>query len=1023
VVVVGPATDHDSAVTLLRAQLLGPFAIYLGDKSTGPWPRLSSKRLLALLFLSPRRRIPREVACDILFGDFTPRAASSALYNAVSSARGVLAALGEPAAAVLGTDRTDIFISPAAAIEVDLDVHEQAIAVALGMGPGPGRDHALVTALAEQGVLLEDELYADWSVRRRDALELSRQAARVALARDRSMGYGCSGAEDVIQAWEAVFSHDPASEEAAAALMGAYAAQGQRQLAARAYHRCRAGLEDLGLEPSSGLERAYRSAKEGAVGFVPPRSAHAPQLPSNLPIPLSSFIGRATEQEEVSSLVVSSALVTITGPGGSGKTRLAIATAAGLLGEGTVGVSFVELGPVAEKAQVPAAVADALGVREQASRPLGEVLADALSGQDLLVVIDNCEHVIDAAAELVEMLNRKCPRLRLLATSREPLRAEGEHVYRLGPLSLPSTDARSLKDLDGSDAVQLFAERARAHDSKFCLEDSTAALVALVCRRLDGVPLAIELAAARLASISVAHLEQRLDQRFRLLTGGPRTALPRQRTLQATIDWSFDLLAAPEQAVLSRLSVFSGSFELEGAEAVCSSPTVAAADVAGLLGSLVDKSLVTAERSSGSLRYSLLETIRQYGTERLFVSEGEVALHRTRAAHAQFYLDYAERAEPGLLGSGQAYWFKRTDLEWDNLRAAMAYLLAEPGRTEDVLRMGAALDFFLWTRCHRYGIDAVRAALARPDPVPAAVRAKALCRVGEALASSLGWDSQVERRASWVLLIEGRELSRSLGCQALTSKASSMLGWVGESLGEHDEAVRSAEEALEIGRNLSDPWLIGHALAAMGIVTNAPSEKRALWQEALGHLRRAGDLAATGVCLVLVALLELEHEQVVTAADLFEEAIAMAEQIGAPQLLYWSWGALAEARVLQGKFEDAAICCHRALVGLRRLGLRDLAASHLIDVACCASRLGKPREAAQLAGAYDVMYSPYLRQAGTPGRSNRFERLTLIEDKLREDNRGYLRQLLGDNEFERNYSGGGRLTFDEAVDMALRAIQ
>ncbi len=228
-----------------------------GQKAAGPWPRLRSKRILALVFLSPKRRISRELACEALFGDLAPRSASSALYNALSSARGVLAALGQPATAVLGTDRADIYISPTAAIEVDLNLHEQAIAAALQMTPGAGRDEALAIALSEERALLEDELYADWSVRRRDRLELSRQAARVALARDRSTGYGASGPESVMEAWEAVFSHDPASEEAATALMGAYASQGQRQSAVRTYDRCRAGLEDLGLEPSPALERAY----------------------------------------------------------------------------------------------------------------------------------------------------------------------------------------------------------------------------------------------------------------------------------------------------------------------------------------------------------------------------------------------------------------------------------------------------------------------------------------------------------------------------------------------------------------------------------------------------------------------------------------------------------------------------------------------------------------------------------------------------------------------------------------------
>ena len=1017
--VAGLAKEHDSTEPLVRVQLLGRFAIYLGDKSAGPWPRLSARRLLALVFLSPQRFISREVACDTLFRDLDSRAASGALYNAVSSARNVLTALGEPAAAVLRADRAGIFIPPTAAVEVDLDLHEHALGAALQMEPGVTRDEALASALSEQGILLEDELYADWSVRRRDALELSRQGARVGLARDRSLGYGWSGPEAVIEAWEAVFSHDPASEEAAAALVSAYASRGERQLAVRTFNRCRAGLEELGLEPSPALARAYRSATQETGDLVWPASDHAPHLSTKLPTPPSSFIGRKTEQAEVSSLVTSSALVTVTGPGGSGKTRLAIAVAAGLLAEGHVGASLVELAPIADQAQVPAALAAALGVREQANRPLSDVLADALSGQDLLVVMDNCEHVIDAAAELAVMLNRKCPRLRVLATSREPLGIEGEHVYRLGPLSLPSAEAGSVRGLEGSEAVLLFAERARAHDSTFCLEDSTAALVALICRRLDGIPLALELAAARVASMSLAHLEERLAQGFGLLTGGPRTALPRQRTLQATIDWSFELLSPPEQAVLSRLSVFSGSFELDGAEAVCATETVASSDIAGLLGSLVDKSLVIAERSLGSVRYSLLETIRQYGMERLLASAGEAEWRRSRAAHANFYLSLSERAAPELRGRDQGRWLRRLDLDWDNLRAAVGYFLAEPGRTREVLRMGAALYYFFWTRCQRYGMDAVRSALARPDPVPAADRARAICLLGVAWASSLGWDSEKERRIASAWQHEGLELARDVGDQVLTSYVLVSIAWVSESLGEHAEASKFAEEGFEMARRLGDPWLVGAALGALGTVATKPEEKRAFWEDGATYLRRVGDLALCSVCLSSRAVLELEEEHFDQAAALLAEAIELCEAISAPLHLCWAWGALGEARLLEEKYEDAAVCSVKALMGFRRLGLRDLAVSRLIDVACSASHLGKPAEATRLAGAYEGMHSPYLRQAGIPGRSNRFQKLSLIEEKLRAGNCEYLRQVLGNDDFGRNYSAGWRLTFDEAVDLAL----
>ncbi len=648
----GPPGEDDQAGLALCARMLGPFAIYRGDNVAGPWPRLSAKRLLALVLLSPKRRIAREVASEVLFPDLAPLSAANALYNALSSARTVLSAFGAPA--ILVANRTDIYISPAAPLSVDLELHERCIQAALAMPPGTDRDAALTQALSEQGTLLEDEPYADWSLRRRESLELARQEARVGLARDRSMGLGRSEAKSVIEAWEAVFSHDLASEEAAVALMSAYASQGQRQLTARTYNRCRAGLDELGLEPSSALERAYQHAKDEVLDLAWARSVPAAGVTSNLPAPLSSFIGREREQAEACSLLRSSSLVTVTGPGGSGKTRLALEVAAQLVAEAPLEASFVELAPVAEAAHVAAAFAVALGVREQVSRPLGDVLAEALSGQDLLVVMDNCEHVIGGAAELAELLNRRCPRLKLLATAREPLSIESEHVYRLGPMSLPPAGAASVQDLGGSDAVQLFVERARAHDSTFVLEEPTAELVASVCRRLDGIPLAIELAAARLASMSLAHLDHRLDQRFRLLTGGPRTALPRQRTLQATVDWSFELLAPPERDVLNRLSVFSGGFELEAAEAVCCGEALPITDVADALGSLVNKSLVIAQRSSGSLRYSLLETIRQYGGERLLGAGGQAELHRARAAHAQFYLQFAERAAPSCSGRSKA---------------------------------------------------------------------------------------------------------------------------------------------------------------------------------------------------------------------------------------------------------------------------------------------------------------------------------------------------------------------------------
>ena len=367
------ATDGSAPTTagpLVQVQLLGSFAISVEAKSAGPWTRHSAKRLLELVFLSPKRRIAREVASDTLFPDLPPRAATNAMYNALSAARAALADVGGPATGVLRTDRTHIYIPDDAPVVVDLELHERALSAALGMPPGEGRDAALVEVLSEERVLLEDERYSDWALRPRESLELARQEARLALARGRSLGLGQSGREDVIEAWESYAGHDPASEEAAAALMSAYAVQGRRHLLARAYRRCCDGLEELGLKPSAALEQAYQATSQELTLLATPYAADVVEPTSNLPTYLSSFVGRETEQVEVGSLVRSWRLVTVTGAGGSGKTRLAVEVAARLAEERTGGTFFVDLAPVSEPGQVPAALASATGVLEQPGRPL-----------------------------------------------------------------------------------------------------------------------------------------------------------------------------------------------------------------------------------------------------------------------------------------------------------------------------------------------------------------------------------------------------------------------------------------------------------------------------------------------------------------------------------------------------------------------------------------------------------------------------------------------------------------------------
>ncbi len=926
---------------VVQVQLLGSFVMSLGEKTAGPWPRTSAKRLVALVLLSPRRRISKEVASDTLFRDLAPRAATNALYNALSAARAVLAGLGGTAAGILCTDRTHIYIPDDAPVEIDLELHESALRAALGMAPGDGRDATLVDVLREERVLLEDEAYSDWVLRRHESLELARQEARLALARDRSAGFGRPGPEAVIFAWEKYAAHDPASEEAAAALMSAFAAQGQRHLVARAYRRCCDALEEVGLKPSVALERAYQTTTQEVALLATSYSADVIEPASNLPTFLSSFVGR--EDRAGRGRLAGAVLAPGDGDRGRGVGEDPPGRGSGRSdGRGTHRRHlFRRPGPRLGAGPGAGGPGDRhRGARAaRATAPKGPRRGSRRTGPPHRHGQLRARHW--RRRRTGRGAQRSCPQLRLLATSRQPLGIGGEHVYRLGPLSLPAEDARSLKDLDGSDAVKLFVERARSDDSTFFLDEPVAGLVGSICRTLDGIPLALELAAARVPGMSLADLDQRLDRRFRLLTGGSRTSLPRQRTLLATFDWSFELLSPAEQVVLMGLSVFSGSFELEAAEAVCSSEAVSAGDVADLVGSLVGKSLVVAQRSSGSLRYSLLETVRQYGVEQLVAAGGEAALGRARSAHGEYYLQLAERSEPMILGADQAHWRKKLGLDWDNLRAALGYFLSQPGRSEEVLRM-TSLVFFFWRET--YALDAARSALARADPVPDEVRAKALCRVGcqvfytgFSLVRSEAWS-----QAGTAMMKEGLEMSRRLGDEGLAAEVLANLSQAAEWTGDRVGAVRYAQEALETGRSLGDHRLIGNALGALGLAVPGRAEKKRLLAQAVAHQRRAGDLSGCSWWLINLAVLELADENSQAAAELLEEDLAICRELDLPVDLTMACRVLADITLFEGRFEEAANWLREALILYAPPGPTGLGCCRLSQCGLLRGTGGKP---------------------------------------------------------------------------------
>jgi predicted ATPase/class 3 adenylate cyclase len=520
---------------------------------------------------------------------------------------------------------------------------------------------------------------------------------------------------------------------------------------------------------------------------------------TNLPIQLTSFIGREAEIRDVRNLLSTARLVTLLGTGGIGKTRLSLQVAAEMTEEFPDGVWLVELASLTEPGLVSKAVASELGVADEPGRPLTETLADYLRSKTLLLILDNCEHLIAACASLAGALVRACPGVKILASSREPLNIPEERPWRIpsllppDPDRLPTREAELIAAVASSDAVRLFVERATIQRPDFRLDARNARAVAGICCRLDGIPLALELAAARVKAMTVEQIAVRLDDCFRLLTAGSRTALPRQQTLRALLDWSYDLLNSQERALLHRVSVFAGGWTLEAAESVCSGETIKDWDVVDLLASLVDKSLILFEEPDGNGRYRLLETVRQYGREKQADEEqGDIL----RSRHAAFFLALAEEANEKLMGPEQAAWADRLETEHDNLRAALDWYVKAPEDALPGLRLSGALQRFWWVRGHMTeGRQRYAAVLANDASAePTAERALALQGAGN-LAFQQSDLNEADRCYQQVLEIRG-----AIGDRPGTAGPLASLGNVAHYQGDYPRARSLFEEALVINR-------------------------------------------------------------------------------------------------------------------------------------------------------------------------------------------------------------------------------
>jgi predicted ATPase/class 3 adenylate cyclase/DNA-binding CsgD family transcriptional regulator len=665
-----------------------------------------------------------------------------------------------------------------------------------------------------------------------------------------------------------------------------------------------ASLRDLGTHRLRDLARPEHIFQlchpDLGAEFPALRSLNA--MPHNLPAQRTSFVGRTAEVAEVKWLLAETTVLTITGAGGCGKTRLALQVGADLLDAHPDGVWLVELAPVADSDAVPAQAALVFAVKEGPGMSPTDAVAAYLGKKDAVLILDNCEHVIDGAAALADAVLSRCPGVTILATSRQPLGVPGEVTWRVPSMAVPDEDRPAgIGAVSACEAVQLFAERARRARPGFEIGEDNAAAVAQICRDLDGIPLAIELAAARARVFAPAQIAEGLSERFRLLTGGTRTALARQQTLEASVDWSHDLLTDVERIVFRRLSVFAGSFSFEAAEDVGAGGVIERHQVLDLLSLLVDKSLVVVDDDGDRARYRLLETIRYYAAGRLGEAGEEV---ETRTRHRDHYLAFAEEAEAHLEGRGQVEWMGRVARDYPNLRAALAWS-QDRADGEPLVRIAAALHLFWETRGPAAeGEQWLDAALAH-DAVSPALRAKAL--FGRSYLAFVN----VDLGTAIACAEEGLGLARHVGDDRLTGRLLCSLGtafiWTG------GDPVPALEEAVALARRADDTFMLAEGLSAHGGVhiNRVAGRARPYLQESIRVAEDAGNRVTTDFSLALLGVVSAYEGDLGDARSILERVLERSNEVLYGMAVTLAAGVLATVLVDMAEHAEALAAADR----------------------------------------------------------------------------------------------------------------
>lgn len=942
---------NDSAQ--FRIRLLGRFQIQQGAKPI-QLPTRKAESLLAYLLLHPTSH-GREKLAALFWGDSSETEARNSLRNA-------LAVLNKKIGPhVLIIDRQSVSMNPEFPLWVDIREFETQAA---GFLSDPVlQPHQVTTALYQDDLL--SDFYDEWILPLR---EHYRSLFIKTLLQVTQVLRSQSEYEKAIETAHKLLMFDSANERAHQHLMFCHAALGNRSAALKQYEACqRLLLEELGVEPAAETTVLYEWIRQ-ASAEINPLGARI----TNLPIPVTNFIGRKRELNEIRQRLSSTRLLTLTGPGGSGKTRLAIQIGTDLLDFFKDGVWWVDLAALTEKTLIPDSIAKSLGVIETAGESLNDTLVSFLGSKHLLLLLDNCEHLLESCAHIAGFLIEKCDRLAILATSRESLNVKGEHIWRVPTMSLPDPQHLSLTDLlQDYEGIRLFVDRARAVHPEFNLTEQNASFVTQICSRLDGIPLAIELAAARTKVIAPEEIAARLDDRFQLLTSGPRTVPPRHQTLQAVMDWSYALLSENEQKLFRSLAVFSGSWSLQAAETVCSaSGHLEKIEVLNLLSNLVDKSLVTCETDqNGRSRYRMLETVRQYAFDTL-VRSGE--LNEIQNHHLHYYLMLVEAAQPHLgfflTDSETVSWLRVFAPEHDNLRAALRFCESNPIHAEAGLRIAGNLHWYCLVHNHlSEGRTWIEKILFNKEVVSKTVQAQAYLTVGFLAC----W--QGDFPAAHPNLQTSLEKFEELNDRSGAAFSLHGLGFAANGLGEHIEAGRCFERCLQTAREIDDKWLISIALHFIAIGTSFQGR----------------------------------HE---LARSQFEESIRfMKEGHGTAQGIAFSEFHLGRIARIHGDFVSAQTHLAEGLNLFVRIGDRRGIGYSLFGFACLAQVQEDPDRAARLFGAVDAI------------RENLGSLLESVLHVEYEQTRETAQAVLGKERFHAAWSAGHGIPLDHAIQFALQS--